>query len=72
MITQTLSLQILPTKIRGINWGNCAKTVEAGLQNLRGITEINLVFATESFAIIWTRNSNRDLKLKIKNCLATV
>jgi hypothetical protein len=39
---------------------------------LRGITEINLVFATESFGINWTRNSNRDLKLKIKNWLAAV
>jgi Cd2+/Zn2+-exporting ATPase len=44
MITQTPSLKILATKIGGINWGNCAKTVEAGLQNLPGSTEINLVF----------------------------
>jgi len=49
MITPTLSLKILPTKIGGINWGNCAKTVEAGLPNLPGITEINVVFATETF-----------------------
>jgi copper chaperone CopZ len=49
MITQTPSLKILQTKIGGINWGNCAKIVEAGLPNLPGITEINLVFATESF-----------------------
>jgi len=49
MITQTPSLKIIPTKIGGINWGNCAQTVEAGLPNLRGTTEINLVFATESF-----------------------
>jgi Cd2+/Zn2+-exporting ATPase len=51
MITQTPSLKILPTKIRGINGGNCAKTVEAGLQNLLGIPEINLAFATKSFGI---------------------
>ena len=44
MITPTPSLKILPTKIGGINWGNCAQTVEAGRQNLRGITKINLVF----------------------------
>jgi len=49
MITQTPSFKILATKIGGINWGNCAKTVEAGLQNLPGSTQINLVFATESF-----------------------
>jgi Cd2+/Zn2+-exporting ATPase len=51
MITQTPSLKILPTKIGGINWGNCAQTIEAGMQNLPGITEINVVFATESFGI---------------------
>ncbi len=51
MITQTPSLQTLPTKTSGINWGNCAKTVEAGRQNLPGITEINVVFVTESFGI---------------------
>jgi copper chaperone CopZ len=49
MITQTPSLKILQTKIGGINWRHCAKTVEAGLPNLPVITEINLVFATESF-----------------------
>jgi Zn2+/Cd2+-exporting ATPase len=49
MITPTPSLKILPTKIGGINWGNCAKTVEAGLPNWPGITESNVVFATESF-----------------------
>jgi hypothetical protein len=51
MITQTPSLKILPTKISGINWGNCAQTVEAGRQNLPKITEINLAFATKSFGI---------------------
>jgi hypothetical protein len=67
MITQTPSLKILQTKIGGINWGNCAKTVEGSRQNLRGITEINLFFATESFGRNCARNSNRDLRLKIKN-----
>ncbi len=51
MIIQTPSLKILPTKIGGINRGNCAKTVEADLQNLPIITEINLVFGTENFGI---------------------
>jgi hypothetical protein len=51
MITPTPSLKILPTKIGGINWRNSAKTVEAGLPNLPGIIEINVVFATESFGI---------------------
>ncbi|MEG3897751.1 MULTISPECIES: hypothetical protein [unclassified Microcoleus] len=43
--------QNLQTKIGGINWGNCAKTGEAGLQKLPEITEINVVFATETFGI---------------------
>jgi len=46
MITPTPSLKNLPTKIGGINWENCAKTVEAGLPNLPVMTEINLFFAT--------------------------
>jgi hypothetical protein len=46
MITPTPSLKNLPTKIGGINWKNCAKTVEAGLQNWPVITEINLFFFT--------------------------
>ncbi|WP_445246209.1 hypothetical protein [Microcoleus sp. OTE_8_concoct_300] len=51
MITQTPFLKILQTKISGINWSNCAKTVEADRQNLPGIPEINVVFATESLGI---------------------
>jgi len=51
MITQTSSLKILQPKISGINRGNFAKTVEAGRPNLPAISEINVVFATESFGI---------------------
>ncbi|MEG5032338.1 hypothetical protein [Microcoleus sp. AT3-D2] len=51
MMTQTPSLKTLQTKIGGINWDNCAKTVEAGVQKLLGITDINVVFTTETFGI---------------------
>ncbi|MEG4393266.1 heavy-metal-associated domain-containing protein [Microcoleus sp. BROC3] len=42
MITQTSCLKTLATQLGGINWDNCAKKVEAGMQKLPGITEINL------------------------------
>ncbi len=48
MITQTPCLKTLATKIGRINWDNCAKKLEAGMQKNPGITEINLVFATLS------------------------
>ncbi|TAF56591.1 MAG: cadmium-translocating P-type ATPase [Oscillatoriales cyanobacterium] len=50
-MTQTPSLKTLQTKIGGMDCGNCAKTVEAGLQNLPGLTDINVVFATESLRL---------------------
>lgn len=50
-MTQTPSLKTLQTKIGGMDCGNCAKTVAAGLQKLPGLTEINVVFATESLRL---------------------
>jgi len=50
-MTQTPSLKTLQTKIGGMDCGNCAKTVEAGLQKLPGVTDINVVFTTESLRL---------------------
>ncbi|MCC3441010.1 MAG: heavy-metal-associated domain-containing protein [Microcoleus sp. PH2017_03_ELD_O_A] len=50
-MTQTPSLKTLQTKIGGMDCGNCAKTVAAGLQKLPGLTEVNVVFATESLRL---------------------
>lgn len=50
-MTQIPSLKILQAKIGGMDCGNCAKTVAAGLQKLPGITDINVVFATESLRL---------------------
>ncbi|MEP6518041.1 hypothetical protein [Microcoleus vaginatus] len=48
-ITQTPYLKILANKIGSMDGDTCAKKVEACMQKLPGITEINLVFATLSF-----------------------
>ncbi|MCU0542415.1 MAG: cadmium-translocating P-type ATPase [Oscillatoriaceae cyanobacterium Prado104] len=50
-MTQTPSFKTLQTKIGGMDCGSCAKTVAASLQNLPGITDINVVFATESLRL---------------------
>ena len=44
-------LKSLQTKIGGMDCGSCAKTVEAGLQKLPGVSDINVVFATESLRL---------------------
>ncbi len=50
-MTATSPLKSLQTKIGGMDCGSCAKTVEAGLQKLPGVTDINVVFATESLRL---------------------
>ncbi|MFM9266740.1 cation-translocating P-type ATPase [Tychonema sp. BBK16] len=50
-MTATSPLKTIQTKIGGMDCGSCAKTVEAGLQKLPGITDINVVFATESLRL---------------------
>lgn len=50
-MTATSPLKSLQTKIGGMDCGSCAKTVEAGLQKLPGVTDINIVFATESLRL---------------------
>lgn len=50
-MTPTSPLKTLQTKIGGMDCGNCAKTVEAGLQKLAGVTDINVVFTTESLRL---------------------
>ncbi len=50
-MTATSPFKTLQTKIGGMDCGSCAKTVEAGLQKLPGITDINVVFSTESLRL---------------------
>ncbi|PAX52733.1 heavy metal translocating P-type ATPase [Brunnivagina elsteri] len=49
-------LVTLQAKIGGMDCGGCAKTVEAGLQQLPGVTDINVVFATETLRLSYDRN----------------
>ncbi len=45
-MTQTPSLKTQTWQVGGMDCGSCAKTIEASLQQLRGITEAKVTFAT--------------------------
>ena len=45
-MTQTPSLKTQALQINGMDCGSCAKTIEASLQQLRGVTEVSVSFAT--------------------------
>jgi Zn2+/Cd2+-exporting ATPase len=60
LIPQTISLPgekllKLQAKIGGMDCGGCAKTVETGLQQLPGITDVTVVFATETLRLVYDR-----------------
>jgi Zn2+/Cd2+-exporting ATPase len=48
-------LLTLQAKIGGMDCGGCAKTLEAGLQQLPGITDVTVVFATETLRLSYDR-----------------
>lgn len=45
-MTQTPSLKTQILQVSGMDCGSCAKTIEVGLQQLRGVTEASVSFAT--------------------------
>jgi len=45
-MTSTPSIKILQAQIGGMDCGGCAKTIEASLQQLPGVTEVSVSFAT--------------------------
>jgi len=45
-MTQTPSLKTQTLQVGGMDCGSCAKTIEASLQQLSGVTEANVSFAT--------------------------
>jgi Zn2+/Cd2+-exporting ATPase len=45
-VTQTPSLKTHALQVTGMDCGSCAKTIEVGLQQLQGITEVSVSFAT--------------------------
>lgn len=45
-MTQTPSLKTQLLQVSGMDCGSCAKTIEVGWQQLRGITEASVSFAT--------------------------
>lgn len=44
-------IKTLQAKILGMDCGNCAKTVEFGLQNLLGVRQVSVNFATENLQL---------------------
>lgn len=45
-MTQTPSLKTFSRLLSGMDCGNCAKTIEVSLQQLHGVTEVSVSFAT--------------------------
>ncbi len=45
-MTSTPSIKILQAQIGGMDCGGCAKTIEASLQQLPGVNEVSVSFAT--------------------------
>ncbi|MBD2501616.1 heavy metal translocating P-type ATPase [Anabaena azotica] len=50
-MTQTPSLKTQILQVSGMDCGSCAKTIEVGLQKLRGVTEVSVSFATSKVRI---------------------
>ncbi|WP_427159362.1 heavy metal translocating P-type ATPase [Aliinostoc sp. HNIBRCY26] len=60
-MTQTPSLKTQILQVNGMDCGSCAKTIEVGLQQLRGVTEASVSFATGKVRISY---NPEDLSLK--------
>ncbi|AUT00819.1 cadmium-transporting ATPase [Nostoc sp. CENA543] len=60
-MTQTPSLKTQILQVNGMDCGSCAKTIEVGLQQLRGVTEASVSFATGKVRISY---NPEDLGLK--------
>ncbi len=52
-MTSTSSQQTLQAHIGGMDCGGCAKTVEVALQQLAGVVEVNVSFATERLGVAY-------------------
>ena len=50
-MTQTPSIKTQRLQVGGMNCGGCAKTIEASLQQLPGVTETVVSFATEQLSV---------------------
>ncbi|WP_414570714.1 heavy metal translocating P-type ATPase [Nostoc sp. CCY 9925] len=50
-MTQTPSIRTQALQVGGMDCGSCAKTIEVSLQQLRGVTEASVSFATEKVKV---------------------
>lgn len=50
-MTKTPSIRTQALQVGGMDCGSCAKTIEVSLQQLRGVTEVSVSFATEKVKV---------------------
>jgi Zn2+/Cd2+-exporting ATPase len=69
-MTQTPSLETQTLQVGGMDCGSCAKTIEVGLQQLHGVTEASVSFATQRVKVSY--NPNLLSEAEIINCITTL
>ncbi|MBD2775670.1 heavy metal translocating P-type ATPase [Iningainema tapete] len=67
-MTQTRGLKTLSKQVTGMDCGSCAKTIEVSLQQLRGVTEASVSFATGTVKVLYDSEllSDRTIYERIK------
>jgi len=63
-VTQTPSLKTQSLQVGGMDCGSCAKTIEVGLQQLRGITEVSVSFATGKVRVSYDTEQVNEAEIK--------
>lgn len=69
-MTQTPSLKTQLLQVDGMDCGNCAKTIEASLRQLRGVTEATVSFATSRVSVSY--DSDLLDEAAIINCITAL
>jgi Zn2+/Cd2+-exporting ATPase len=67
-MSQTPSLKSQQFRVTGMDCGSCAKTIEVGLQQLDGVAEASVSFATEKVKVSY--DSGRVTETAIHNRMA--
>lgn len=66
-MTQTPSLKTQFLQVDGMDCGSCAKTIEASLQQLPGVMEASVSFATAKAKVLYNPEILREAE--IINCI---
>lgn len=62
-MTLTSSFKTFQAKVRGMDCGGCAKTIETNLQQLAGVNEISISFATERLTVCYDSSQVSEIDL---------